>query len=195
MNKRKVLGLFQIVMINIIAVDSIRTLPFAAEFGFSLISCYLIMGIGFMCTLALFAAELSSAIPETGGLYVWVREAFGKKVSLVSVWLYWIYNVVWYPTILALIAGTFTYFFNPELAQNPLYMALATIGLYWVMTVLNMFGMKLSSLVSTITSIFGVLLPMGIIIVLMFTWIAKGNPVQIDMSWKSFWPDFSKTNS
>jgi glutamate:GABA antiporter len=195
MREKKVLGLFRIVMINIIAVDSIRTLPFAAEYGFSLIFYYLVMGIGFMCTLSLFAAELSTAIPETGGLYIWIREAFGKKASLVGVWLYWIYNVVWYPTILALIAGTCAYFFDPNLAKNPVYMGIMVVSIYWIMTWLNMRGMKLSSTVSVITSILGVMFPMAIIIILLFVWISMGDTIHISMSWKAIIPKFSETRN
>ena len=38
------LGLFRLVMINVIAVDSIRTLTFSAVYGFSLIFFYLVVG-------------------------------------------------------------------------------------------------------------------------------------------------------
>ena len=117
---KRVLKTFQIVMINVIAVDSIRTLPFSAELGFSLVFFYLFAAIFFFIPSGLIAAELGTGWPNTGGIYVWVREAFGKKASLCVIWLNWIYNVVWYPTIMALVAGTFTYFFNPDFAHNKL---------------------------------------------------------------------------
>ena len=66
-------------MINVIAVDSIRTLPISAEYGFSAVFYYLLAGLIFFIPTALVSAELASAWPETGGVYVWVREAFGKK--------------------------------------------------------------------------------------------------------------------
>ena len=46
-------------------------------------------------------------------------------MSLVVIWLNWIYNVIWYPTIMALIAGTFVYFFNPGLASSKIYMCVS----------------------------------------------------------------------
>ena len=49
---KKVLGLFQIIMINVIAVDSIRTLPFAAEYGFSLVFFYLLAALLFFIQTA-----------------------------------------------------------------------------------------------------------------------------------------------
>ena len=186
----KVLKLFQLVMINIIAVDSIRTLPFAAEFGLSLVFYYIVMGICFMCMIALFAAELGSAWPLTGGIYIWIREAFGNKTGLIGIWLYWIYNVFWYPTIMALVAGTLTYFFDPQLAQNPYYMAFTTIALFWIMTIFNCRGMRLSSYVSNFAAVLGVLLPMTIIIILSIVWLVSGKGIQLDLQNTSFWPNF-----
>ena len=67
-----------------------------------------------MIPSALAAAELSTGWPETGGIYVWVKEAFGKGPAFLAAWLLWIYNIVWYPTILSLLASTFFYMFSPS---------------------------------------------------------------------------------
>src|SRR5579862_3698319 len=91
MSSSKVLGLFRLVMINVIAVDSIRTLTFSAVYGFSLIFFYLVVGLFFFIPTALVSAELGTGWPNRGGIYVWVREAFGRKWSLVVIWLNWIY--------------------------------------------------------------------------------------------------------
>ena len=192
MPSKKVLKTFQLVMINVIAVDSIRTLPFSAELGFSLIFFYLIAILFFFVPSGLVAAELGTGWPNTGGIYVWVREAFGKKASLCVIWLNWVYNVVWYPTIMALIAGTFTYFFNPELASNKLYMVLMILGLFWGATLVNLFGMKLSSIISSIGAIIGTILPMIFIIILGFMWFGEREPIQITFSWDALLPDLTK---
>src|SRR5262245_26238885 len=118
--RNRVLGFFQVVMINVIGVDSIRNLPFSATYGFSLVFFYILAALFFFIPGALVSAELGTAWPTTGGIYVWVREAFGKKMALLTIWLNWIYNIFWYPTIMALIAGTLAYFFDPNLANNKL---------------------------------------------------------------------------
>jgi amino acid transporter len=191
---KKILGFFQLVMINVIAVDSIRTLPFSAVLGFSLVFFYLLAAIIFFIPTALVSAELGTGWPNRGGIYVWVREAFGKKISLVVIWLNWIYNVIWYPTIMALIAGTFAYFFDPGLADNPLYMCSAILILFWGATLVNCFGMKASSILSTIGALVGTMIPMLLIIVLGVIWVVQGNPMQISFTWEQFWPS-SQTNN
>jgi len=44
---KKMLSVFSLVMINVIAVDSLRTLPISAKLGASVISYYLIAALAF----------------------------------------------------------------------------------------------------------------------------------------------------
>lgn len=188
---KRVLGLFQVIMINVIAVDSIRTLPFAAEYGFSLVFYYLVAAVTFFIPSALVSAELGSGWPNTGGIYVWVREAFGETASLITIWLEWICNVVWYPTILALMAGVIAYLFDPELASNKLYMISVILVIFWGATYINCLGMNASSWLSTISAILGTIFPMLFIALLGVVWYMKGHPMEISFTWKSFFPDKS----
>ena len=84
---KKTLSFFHILMINIIAVGSLRTLPFSSVYGISLIFFYCLAAIMFFFPTALVSAELGTAWPNTGGIYIWVREAFGKKCSFIVIWL------------------------------------------------------------------------------------------------------------
>ncbi|MGL5742224.1 MAG: APC family permease [Legionella sp.] len=176
---KKVLSVFSLVMINVIAVDSLRTLPISAKLGFSLVSYYLVAAFAFFIPVSLVAAELATAYPNTGGIYIWVREAFGKRAAFITIWLQWIYNVVWYPTILAFIASTLSYLFAPELGNNKFYLLSTVIVLFWVFTLLNCFGMKISSIVSTIGATIGTIFPMVFIIFLTILWSAEGKPIAV----------------
>lgn len=191
----KPLGYLQLVMINVIAVDSIRTLSFSAVYGLSLVFFYLVIGFLFFIPTALVSAELGTGWPNRGGIYIWIREAFGKNLSLIVIWLNWIYNVIWYPTIMALITGTIAYMFDPELTNNKLYMCASVLILYWVATLINCFGMKISGWVSILGALFGTILPMALISLMGIIWILKGNPIQIDLSWNSFFPKQNASNN
>lgn len=191
---KKVLSVFSLVMINVIAVDSLRTLPISAKLGISLVFYYALAAFIFFIPVALVAAELATAYPETGGIYLWVREAFGKRAGFITIWLQWIYNVVWYPTMLAFIAATFSYLIDPALANNKYYLIVFTLGLFWLFTLLNCFGMKLSSLVSVIGASIGTLLPMVLIIILGFIWFMQGRPMAVNYP-ASFLPDLSSLSN
>lgn len=189
---KKVLSIFGLVMINIVAVDSIRALPISAEYGFSAVFYYLLAGFIFFIPAALVSAELATAWPETGGIYVWVREAFGKRWSFFTIWLQWFYNICWYPTIMSLMAGTLAYLINPSLVTNRLYMVVMVLVFFWGATLINLRGMKASMWLSNIAAIIGTLLPMLVIIILGVIWIILGKPLQIQFSTQSFLPDLSR---
>ncbi len=187
---KRVLSVFSLVMINVIAVDSLRTLPITAKLGFSLISYYLLAAFAFFIPVALVAAELATAYPNTGGIYVWVREAFGRRAAFITIWLQWIYNIVWYPTILAFIAATCAYVFAPDLANNRYYLWGAAVCLFWLFTLLNCFGMRVSSIISILGASLGTILPMVGITVLGIIWLVQGHPTQITHA-TTWLPDFS----
>jgi glutamate:GABA antiporter len=193
--ENKTLSVLSLVMINVIAIDSVRTLPMGAEYGFSLVFYYLLAALVFFLPVALVAAELATGWPETGGVYVWVREAFGKKVGFVTIWLQWFYNVCWYPTIMATVAATLAYCIDPNLVNDKTYMLMTIIPFFWGCTLINFFGMGTSSWVSTITAIIGTLVPMVFIIGLGAFWMYLGKPIQITFSWTTFLPDLSHVNN
>lgn len=187
----KILGIFSLVMINVIAVNSLRSLPISAVYGFSLITYYVLAALLFFIPSALVAAELATGWPKNGGVYVWIREAFGKQTAFLAIWLQWIYNVVWYPSILAFIAATFAYAIDPKLAHNQSFILGTVLISYWLVTLINCYGMKASSWLSTLGAIFGTLLPTGIIILLGAMWLYQGQPSQMAISVRALTPDLT----
>lgn len=188
--RKRVLSVFSLVMINVIAVDSLRNLPISAEYGFSLVFFYLCAAILFFIPSALVAAELATAWPQTGGVYIWVCEAFGRRMGFVTIWMQWVYNVVWYPTIMAFISSSIAYAFDPSLATNPHFILAMTLILFWVATLANCFGMRISSLASTVGALAGTLLPMTLIIILGFFWLGSATHTsEIEFTVTSFFPE------
>jgi putative glutamate/gamma-aminobutyrate antiporter len=195
MNKPKILSVFSLVMINVIAVNNLKTLPFSAQFGTSLIFFYLIAAFLFFIPSALVSAELATGWPSKGGIYVWVREAFGKRMAFLSIWLQWVYNVVWYPSILAFMAVIFAYLIDPALAKNKFYMLSMVVGSFWLCTLINLFGMKISSWISSFGALIGIIVPTIFITTLGAFWVFMGKPLQITMNWENILPDFTHFNN
>lgn len=191
----KVLSVFALMMINVIAVDSLRTLPISAEYGASLIFYYVLAGIGFFLPTILVTAELATHWPNTGGVYVWVREAFGPKWGFLTIWLQWIYNVVWYPTILAFLAATLAHLINPALASNKTYTLSMILVLFWGATWMNCLGIRISSWVSIVGAVVGTIIPMLIIIALGALWLISGHHSQIVFNTASMIPSLHNLNN
>ncbi|MGD9153293.1 MAG: amino acid permease [Gammaproteobacteria bacterium] len=188
-SKRKVLSVFSLVMINVIAIDSVRGIPMGAHYGLALILIYIIFGFAFFIPSALVSAELATAWPQTGGIYVWVREAFGVPIGFLVSWIQWVYNICWYPTILSLLGATIAYLFDPKLADNTLYMLAVVLLSYWVLTAITLCGMRASGLVSSIAAILGTLLPMIFITILGIIWICMGKPINLPISFAALIPE------
>ncbi|MCC5792954.1 MAG: amino acid permease [Legionellaceae bacterium] len=182
LTSRRALSIFSLVMINVIAVDSLRTLPIGALLGFSLISYYFLAALAFFIPLALVTAELATTLPNTGGIYLWVREAFGTRFAFVTIWLQWIYNIVWYPTILAFISTTLATVFAPDMGTNRYFILITSLVFFWLFTLFNCFGMRISGLISILGATLGTLLPMAGIILVAIIWAACGQPLGIHSS-------------
>jgi amino acid transporter len=187
-NKKHSLTIFSLTMITVGSVDSIRNLPATALFGSQLIFYFILGALFFLIPTALVSAELASGWAKQGGIYIWVKEAFGKKSGFLAIWLQWIENVIWYPTILSFVAGTIGYLINPALTSNPYFLWAVIVTCFWGATILNLRGMSSSAMFSNICSLAGLLLPMSLIIGLGVAWITQGNPLQIQFDIPSIVP-------
>lgn len=188
---KRVITVFILAMSNVAIMASLRNLPLIAEFGWSSIFFFLIVAIGFLIPCALVSAELATGWPKSGGIYIWVREAFGDRWGFFAIWMQWVHNVSWYPAILSFVAATLAYACNtPLLAANKHFILFVVLVVFWGMTILNYFGIKTSSIVSTVGVIIGTLLPGFIIILLGIAWISQGHPLQVKTTGAAFIPNF-----
>ena len=141
----KILGVFALAMINVAAVLSIRNFPSMAEFGWSSIGWYIIGTILFLIPISLAGAELATGWPEGGGVYAWVKKAFGEKGGFIAIFCDWSNNLVWFPTVLAFIASTLAFAITPTLADNPFYMLSVMMIVFWGTTAIAYFGPEVTA--------------------------------------------------
>lgn len=193
--KNSGLTTFALVMLITGAVDSIRNLPTASLFGTALIFFFTFSALVFLIPSALVSAELASGSPTESGIYHWVRKAFGEKTAFMAIWLQWIANLVWFPTILSFIAGLVCYAIKPELAQNKTYLVTVILVTFWAITLLNLKGINVSAKFATFCAIFGMVIPMGLIIALALFWLASGHPSQIHFTTSNMFPTLSNVNT
>lgn len=83
------LSISALIVMNIVAVVSLRGLPAEAEYGMSSIFYYIFAAIFFLIPVSLVAAELATGWPEKGGVFRWVGEAFGPKLAFLAMFLLW----------------------------------------------------------------------------------------------------------
>lgn len=192
---QKKISLFPLVLLIVAAIDSIRNLPSSALFGSALIFFFIFSALIFLIPTSLVSAELSATFPEKGGIYHWVKTAFGEKLAMLAIWLQWINTMVWYPTILSFIAGTAAYLINPELATNPWYLVTSIAVVFWTMTLINLRGVHLSAKLNGICSFIGMVIPMVFLILLGFIWYFSGKPLAINLNRHTLLPQLSESNN
>lgn len=168
------------------AVASIRSLPAMAVYGLGSIMLFLIPAVLFFIPVALVASELGTG--WNGGIYGWVKQAYGDRLGFFAIWFLWIEVVVWYPSVLGFAASTLAYMFNPALANNGLFTCIVIIVFYWASTFLAMRGMDTLANFSKWFMLLGTALPAAALIILGIIWLAMGNPSAAPLTWSALIP-------
>lgn len=175
----KKLSVVTLSLMTVAAVVSLRGLPMMAAEGLSMIFYILFATFVFLLPAAMVAAELGSAFSaKGGGVYTWVKEAFGSRWGFTAIWLQWIQNVVWYPTVLGYAAASLAYFFmDQSLASSGSYTGAVIFIAYWGATFVAMAGSTAANTVTKYGVLVGTVLPGLLIIVLGLLWIDQGNSI------------------
>lgn len=192
----RVLGLFGLAMINIVAIASLRDLPQMASYGIGAIFFYVLAALVFFVPVSLVAAELATAWPERGGVYVWVREAFGKRWGFVAVFLQWFQNLCWFPVVLTFGAASLAFAIAPgdseALANNKLFIVSVVLVTYWAAVLFNLRGLSGSAKLSALGAFSGVFIPGITLVILAGVGLATGYPSRLLENGNQVIPDISK---
>ena len=171
------LGVIGLALVLIAAMDSIRNLPATATFGWSAIFFYGIAVLTYLVPVALCSAELATTVG--GGMYRWVREAFGSRWGFLAVWCDWSENIVWFPTVLVFLATTAAYVINPNLSQNKAFLVPVMLVIFWAVTLSSLFGSLKSARWTGVGVVIGTAVPTAAIIALGLWWTGSGKHSQI----------------
>lgn len=144
----RALGLWDIVAMNIVAVVGLRWIARSARLGAPSVSLWILACLVFFIPLALALIELSSRHPEQGGIYAWVRRAFGPVHGFVAGWCMWVNNLFYFPSLLLFAAANFAIVVAPtssganNLVDNRLFSIVFVLGFLWLCTGLNIIGLQ-----------------------------------------------------
>ena len=156
-----------------------------ASIGNSMYVWWAIMLIGFFVPYALISAELGTQYPSEGGMYTWIKKAFGKKWASRVAWFYWVNYPLWIASLADLITTMLMQMMGIEME---IWMVLA-IQLFYVVlvTVLGMFRISQSAWVSNLGAIVKFLILGGISALGLYVFFTQGtmNPIE---SWQDFIP-------
>lgn len=165
--------LLPLIAMIIVSIDNIRNLPSVAIYGDQIIQLYTFVGLCFFIPCGLVTMTYAMTYSkEEGGIYHWISEAFGKKTGFFAIWLQWVENVVWFPSIVAFIAEAFAHIFYTSLDAYGL--TFMVILIFWISTWINLRGIELTAKISLYCTILGLLVPLFCLIVFTYYWEASG---------------------
>jgi len=183
---KKVLRSLDMTLFTVCAILVMDTLAPSAAIGPSSISWWLITLVLFFIPYGLITAELGTTYPEQGGLYIWVKKAFGEKWAARTTWLYWINVALWMPSVYILFAGMFAQLFFPEMGLW--WQILIGIIMTWITVWIGSITLETSKWVPNIGAIIKALI-MVVIGVGAFIYAGK-NGVANDLSFGNILPEW-----
>jgi glutamate:GABA antiporter len=174
-------SIWAVALMTAAAVISLRGLPMMAKEGLTMWFYIGFATLFFLIPGAFVSAELGGMFnTDKGGIYTWVKAAFGSSWGLAAVWLQWIQNVVWYPVVLGFTAAALAYLVGaPNLADSHFFNFAVVLVVYWLATCMALFGEKSYGNWSQYLFIIGTVIPGVFLMVLALIWIALGNPIEL----------------
>ena len=160
-------------MLTVASVGSLGSAPALAVFGLASVFLYVLPALVFLLPVSLVAAELSSGWP--GGVYNWVEEGISAPMGLLAVWCQFAQTIFFYPALLAQIAGTLAYVFDPRLAGNGVYNAVVIIVLFWGGVLVSSRGAALVADFSSGGTVIGTFIPAAILVALGVAYLLGGH--------------------
>ena len=124
-------------------------------------------------TAGLTAAEVSAAIPKTGGMMVYIEEIYGKQLGALTGWMQ---CALFFPATIAALAVMFSEQTISLLGLSSGLLIPLAIATILLIAILNTLGSKTSGAIQTVSTI-GKLVPLAIIIICGFFMGEGNNPI------------------
>jgi basic amino acid/polyamine antiporter, APA family len=121
-----------------------------APYGLLAIVAWIVMGVGAVC-LGLTFARLARMTPATGGPYAYTRLGYGDFAGFLVAWGYWISIWASLPVIAVAFTGSFVKML-PALQGNRPVGVVITLAAIWLVTLLNLRGVKEAGIFAEVTT-------------------------------------------
>lgn len=185
------LGVRDVVLMNIAAILGIRWLSTAAQMGPSSLFLWVLAVVVFFIPSALAVTELSSRHPGEGGIYLWVKSAFGETHGFITGWAYWVNNVFYFPSLLLYLAGAFLFIGGQRwlsLGDSTVYNTVFSLILIWVLIGVNIVGVERGKWIASVGAFATIAAFVTLAITGTWAWTTHGSETQFTAA--SLLPDF-----
>ena len=163
----------------------------AAAIGNAQFFWWIFLIITFLLPYGMVVAELGTTYDSDGGIYDWIRDAFGDKWGARVAWYYWINYPLWIASCATLFPDILSMVFGWELTL----LAKLAIELVFVWLVVIMSFSKVSDSEWVLNGGAVIKVAIAVAVGAMGIWYAANNGFAGDMSPATFLPDLANTSA
>src|SRR5438046_8593347 len=143
----RVMRLRDVVLFNVPGLAGLRWLTTgASQFGLASLFLWVVAMVVFFLPSAVAVRELADIDPAAGGIYRWVRRAFGPLQGFVAGWGYWVNNLFYFPSLLVATAAIAAYAGGPRfvrLGDDNLFIGALSLAGLWLAVGMNVVGLRI----------------------------------------------------
>lgn len=156
----------------------------SASIGLSSVITFLIATIVYFFPFTLMIGEFASANNDSeSGVYSWIKTALGERMAFLGAWSYFFVNLFFFTSLLpqTLIYGSYTFLGRNIFDDNKstLIIAVLSIFLFWLATLVSIKGVDWISKITNISGIARIIMGIGfIVLALVVIFILKKAPAQ-----------------
>ncbi|MGL5414227.1 MAG: amino acid permease [Clostridium sp.] len=197
MDNKKKLTMFGFLFLTSSILIEIYEYPTFATSGFSSIFYLIIGGLFWFLPVCLCAAEMATVSGfQEGGVFTWSSKTLGKKLGFAHIFYQFIVFTIGAVTMIYFIVGAISYITGINaINTDPIIKFIFVVLIFWILTFIQLKGIKKTALIAKIGFIFGIVIPVSVLFILTVIYLIKGHPSHIVISSKTFIPNFSNTSS
>lgn len=162
----KVMRLRDVVLMNVVAVVGLRWIARGARTGPASVTLWGLAWIAFFVPLAIAVSRLARRYPDQGGVYVWVRRAFGPAHGFICGWCLWVNNLFYFPSLLLFASANFAAMGGAgwqAMGATRTFAVIFVLAGIWLAAGINVIGLRQGKWLQNAGSL-GVWIPVGLLI-------------------------------
>jgi amino acid transporter len=161
----RALNLRDVVLMHVVAVVGLRWIARGARTGPASVTLWILAWVAFFMPLAVACSALAKRYPEQGGVYSWVRRAFGTGHGFICGWCLWVNNLFYFPSLLLFGAANFAAMGGARweaVGATRWYAVTFVLAGIWIAAGINIIGLRVGKWLQNAGSL-GVWIPVGLL--------------------------------
>lgn len=184
-----------VMMLAISSVASPIGAVIMAQYGLHALFYYLFVIIFYFIASTIVFSELGSGFPQAGGLYNWVKQAFGGTLGNMALWSQWLGLIFTFPLALSFTWSALLYAINPALSHDHALVFYGSLFFLLLTTVLSLISIRFSAKISYIGALCLTIIPVIVLIVLASLWLLTGHYPETQLSQQTIIPRLDHLNT